>query len=162
MFFATHKLQLYFLPNTYLRGRLFTWLRQRFKQNAAPACLVKKKNMIHCSWPRLLLHLQRRVDRNSLGLLLLQLCNNTINNGTPCRNRGRKFTSSSPSPSSSSSSCAPCLHYSHWRVVDQLFPFPFSFFLCTMSPLFTLQNSRPTLPLPLLFMHHVSTILQRE
>ena len=93
--------------------RLFTWPRQRFKQNVAPACLVKKKTGFTIHGPRLLPHLQRRVDRSSFPLLLLQLCYNTVNNGAPCRNTEEGF--------------------------NQLFPF--SFFFCTMSPLSCNVNS---------------------
>ena len=91
------------------------------------------------------------------GCFCCKLCYNTVNNDAPCKNRGRKLTSFSPFPSpspsassSSSSSTLPCLHYSATWTVE--------------TPLFTLKNSGPTLPLLLLLLlhFHVSTVLLHE
>ena len=91
------------------------------------------------------------------GCFCCKLCYNTVNNDAPCKNRGRKLTSFSPFPSpspsassSSSSSTLPCLHYFATWTVE--------------TPLFTLKNSGPTLPLLLLLLlhFHVSTVLLHE
>ena len=157
-FFLLFEENIFFLAYFFLfRCHLFTRLRQRFKQNVAPSCLVKKKTGFTIHGPRLLLRLERRVNRSNFLLLLLQLGYNIVHNDTPCKNTEKGF--------------------------NQLFSFSFSFsfllsyFFCTMSPLFCNVNNgdssvhieeqwRHGLPLPflllLLLLHHVSTVLLRE
>ena len=116
-----------------VRCRWFTRSRQRFKQNAAHACLVKKKTGFTIHGPRLLPRLQRRVDRSSFPLFLLQLCYNTVNNDAPCRNTEEGFNQLFPF---SFFFCTMSPLSCNVNSGDMVFPFSFSFFFCIISTLF--------------------------